>query len=114
MYVCTKSKIITMINQYKHNNQQVAIFADIHGEFELLMSKLKNTNSLNNSILICAGDIGVGFKNIEYYNKMFSTLNTVLLNMNSILYCIRGNHDDPSYFNDNAINKYNVKLIKDY
>lgn len=48
-----------MINKYKHNNQQVAIFADIHGEFELLISKLKNTNSLNNSILICAGDIGV-------------------------------------------------------
>ena len=75
---------------------------------------LKNTNNLSNSVLICAGDIGVGFKNIEYYNKMFSTLNAVLRKMNSVLYCIRGNHDDPSYFNDNKINKSNIKLIKDY
>ena len=45
---------------------------------------------------------------------MFSTLNAVLRKINSVLYCIRGNHDDPSYFNDNIINKSNVKLIKDY
>ena len=114
MYFCTKFKIITMIHQYKHDNQQIAIFADIHGEFDLLISKLKNTNNLSNSILICAGDIGVGFKNIEYYNKVFSTLNIVLCKMNSVLYCIRGNHDDPSYFSGDTINKSNVKLIKDY
>ena len=63
-----------MIQQYKHDNQQIAIFVDIHGEFDLLISKLKNTNNLSNSVLICAGDIGVGFKTLNIIIRCFQLL----------------------------------------
>lgn len=103
-----------MLNIYKHSFHNVFVFADIHGQFELLNDKLQQEENIKNSILICAGDCGVGFRPLSYYEKTFTCLNETLININSTLYCIRGNHDNPSFFQEDPFCLSNIKFIQDY
>lgn len=85
---------------------------DIHGDWNELIYILK-TEQLNNCNLICVGDCGIGFqkqdkqkRQIQYLNEEFNSIGVNFLS-------IRGNHDDPSYFNGD-FDLENFKLLKDY
>ena len=41
-------------------------------------------------------------------------INTALIKRNVIVYAIRGNHDHPSYFENDPFGLSNIKLVKDY
>lgn len=84
---------------------------DIHGEFKEFLYKIKRTQ-LQNAYLIFAGDFGVGFYSENYYIDIFNHINKYLIENNIHFYAVRGNHDNPEYF-DNR--KYgNITLVKDY
>lgn len=68
----------------------------------------------SNSIFIVAGDCGLGFNKPKYYEDTFSKFNNILSYNNSYLIFVRGNHDDPSYFDGETINLSNIKAIPDY
>ncbi len=92
----------------------IYILGDVHGLFEKLINIVKS-NEIRDSIIICVGDLGIGFsdhyktlKQCEYLDKFFR-------GKNIHFYSIRGNHDAPSYFKgDKRIVLPNFELIQDY
>ena len=68
----------------------------------------------DNALLICTGDCGFGIKSLEYYMGMLSRLNEILAKNNCTLLMIRGNIDNPQYFDGKTINFSHIKAIPDY
>ena len=86
---------------------------DIHGDFGAITYNIKRLE-ITNCILFFCGDIGVGFEKEQHYKNIFRKLNTFCKKRNIYCIFIRGNHDDPSYFNNKRINYTNVKFVSDY
>lgn len=86
---------------------------DIHGEFGPV-SILINSYSLHDCAIIICGDVGLGFNKEQYYKDTLSKLNKACERRNVYILMIRGNHDDPSYFDGNKINYSKVKAVADY
>ena len=102
-----------MINNIKDNNnyKNLYILGDIHSNFSIINYYLKSLK-IENSIIIQIGDFGLGFKEKEERKNLLE-LNYKLLENNCMLYAIRGNHDNPEYFNN--LNLYsNIILLKDW
>jgi len=86
---------------------------DWHGEYDKAYRKIKNLD-LSDCVVIQVGDFGVGFENNKKREmRKLVNLNNQLKSRNIDLYAIRGNHDDPSYF-DGSVQLSNVKLVADY
>jgi UDP-2,3-diacylglucosamine pyrophosphatase LpxH len=85
---------------------------DVHGEFNELTHKLVNHN-IQNSTFIQVGDFGVGFKSKENEIDQLGKLNDRLKADRNVMYVIRGNHDDPAYF-DGQVTYSNLIFLKDY
>ena len=94
----------------------ICFTGDIHGQFMPLIYNIQNAG-LRDEDVIVAGDIGMGFYDLNYYISTFNALNKRLLKINVHLYFIRGNHDKPDYFNDPPIefeSFSHVHLVHDY
>jgi predicted phosphodiesterase len=89
----------------------VLILGDIHGKFSHIKWTIKHRH-LRNTTIIQVGDFGVGYEP-TVDDKNLEDLNKFLLEKNCTVYAIRGNHDDPSYFEGNHIFS-NLKLMPDY
>ena len=85
---------------------------DIHGNFDVIPKFIKD-NELSNCAVFQVGDFGVGFETEHNDNKKLLYLNGRMKHSNSDLFVIRGNHDKPSYF-ENEYNQSNLFLLKDY
>lgn len=70
--------------------------------------------SINNCLIIVSGDCGFGFEKEEYYHQIFNKYIKLLEKNNIYVYFIRGNHDNPSYFEEQKINYERIKTIPDY
>jgi predicted phosphodiesterase len=93
----------------------IIILGDIHGDFNFMMSKIKEINIGNKeeiTYLIQVGDFGIGFNDRNDQEALF-LLNTFFESRNIIALIIRGNHDSPDYFKGNHIYS-NLKLLEDY
>jgi len=94
------------------------ILGDIHGKFDIINKYFKKHTLIDTNIFQ-VGDFGVGF----YYNdarevvkedKQLKNLSDYLGKRNSHLYVVRGNHDDPKFF-DGSRNEYeNITFMRDY
>ena len=81
----------------KHLNFDGIYFVgDIHGEFNPFIF---NTQKFNNSLFILAGDVGFGFYKSNYYLDTIHFINQKLRKNNNHIIAIRGNHDNPLWFN---------------
>lgn len=78
----------------------IYVTGDIHGEFMTLLWIITQKEKLSNCSVIIAGDVGIGFYKYNYYVDTFRTMNKKLSNLNVHLYLVRGNHDNPDYFNN--------------
>lgn len=85
---------------------------DTHGDFVGLLAKIKWLN-IKNSNLIQVGDFGLGFRSLNDDMTLIKKINNFLLKSSNHLYVIRGNHDDPSFF-DGSIKRSNIHLLPDY
>lgn len=73
---------------------------DVHGQFERLMYNIK-ASDIRDSVIIIAGDIGLGFNSSKYMELMYeSKMKKVLEERNVLIIGVRGNHDKPCLFND--------------
>jgi predicted phosphodiesterase len=63
--------------------------------------------------MIHVGDFGVGFIGMDQELKNLDALNEFMKERNIILHVIRGNHDNPHYFDGTYLNT-NLKLHPDY
>lgn len=88
----------------KITSKYLSFIGDVHGDFNSIFPKL---NMYEDTTFILLGDCEIGFpetrldklkKVISYYTKQLEKRNNYLL-------LIRGNHDDPIYFNDESFRK---------
>ena len=56
------------INLLKINAEAVLCTGDLHGNLNSIGYQIKQSG-IQNSVLICCGDIGLGFNKLEYYKQ---------------------------------------------
>lgn len=102
-------KIYNYTNDFRH----LYISGDIHGEFRTLVYNIKRL-AIQDAVIIVAGDCGIGFEKIGHYEQLYRKAKKTLVLNNCILLLVRGNHDDPRYFEEELINFPRMKTIPDY
>lgn len=95
----------------KLDGKDIYIVGDIHSNLTVIGNLMDG--AIKDSVFIQVGDFGIGFSDRVYENKKLQALNTLLREKNNILLVIRGNHDDPSYYQGNCTLS-NLKLLPDY
>lgn len=81
---------------------------DIHGNFRLI-----NQYDLRKQNIIQVGDFGVGFRDSE--EKTLDHWNESWKARGIMVYAIRGNHDDPTYWDGRYDGRWsNIMLVPDY
>lgn len=100
------------MNILKINDNPLSFLGDIHGNWNVITDHFESFK-ITNSNLIQVGDFGVGYQKKDKEAELLSELSKFLIERNSFLYVIRGNHDDPAYF-DNGTTYENIIFLKDY
>jgi len=93
---------------YKH----LIFCGDIHDNYDAIPNFIRNMD-LDTCAVFQAGDFGIGFEPEHTEIKRLENLNKRMKHSNSDLFSIRGNHDNPLYF-DGTMILSNVRLLKDY
>jgi predicted phosphodiesterase len=93
-------------------SKPIYIVGDIHGKWDQLFLKIK-ASGIRNFTLIGVGDLGVGFLDADKQARQFDYVNSFFGGKGIDFIGIRGNHDDPSYY-DGSIDYSNFKLLPDY
>ena len=88
------------------------VVGDIHGEWEALFRKIDHLD-LRDATLLCVGDVGIGFVERLKQERQHIHINNFFKSRDIEFLSIKGNHDDPAYF-DGSINLSNFKLLPDY
>ena len=83
------------------NAESVVVCGDIHGLFEEAVYNACVRYKMTKTLVIVAGDCGFGFKksNRYFYDLYMDKLKKRLEKANCWMVFVRGNHDDPIYFN---------------
>ena len=84
---------------------------DIHGDWKNFYRKIKRIDLRSCSIFLC-GDVGIGFEDEKKEKRILNYWGNLLKNRNIDVYSIRGNHDDPKYFDNSVYGS--IKLVSDY
>ena len=79
------------------DKMRLMYLGDIHGNFNII-SQYVTRFDIRDAYIIQVGDFGVGFKTLVKEKRQLDDINTALIKRNVIVYAIRGNHDQPSYF----------------
>lgn len=93
-------------------NQQMPRFADFLTDSPT--PKRCRKNKYAKSVIFVAGDCGFGFYKEQYYLDVLKGMNEVLKQNDSYIIFIRGNHDDPSYFENNKLGFDRIICVEDY
>ena len=112
----TEESLTNWLNKKRNkiNTTDLIVIGDLHSKWSTLFYYIKQLK-LNDITIIVAGDCGFGFEKPEYYIQIYNKFKKYLLENNVHILFIRGNHDDPSYFNgDNKINLPNFRTLEDY
>lgn len=88
----------------RHNG--IDVIGDTHGSFHALAEWTERGDA---QTLIHVGDVGIGFSGVLDKCK---SLGMMLHDMGKIAFFIRGNHDDPAYFDGRSYG--NLHLVPDY
>lgn len=94
--------------------EHIVISGDIHGDFNALVYKLCVQYKMRNTLLIVAGDCGFGFEKPEHYKNIVRKNSKRLSQTNNWIVFVRGNHDNPAYFDGNAIAFKRFIAVPDY
>lgn len=79
--------------------------ADLHGSLELIKYYV-NYHHLKDTCIIICGDVGLGFQP-KWERHMIELINKKLILSNCYVVGLRGNHSNPSCFQDTSIVKEN-------
>lgn len=92
----------------------VIVCGDIHGEYETLVNEIEQ-HGISDAVVIIAGDCGFGFCRPAYYDDIYKRkMHGKLERNNVLLLMVRGNHDDPIYFEKELIDYPYMKTLPDY
>ena len=91
-------------------DREIYVMGDIHGELHEAYTK-----DIRHGCIILAGDCGFGFHNIKYYTEcMYRKAVRWLERNDNIIICVRGNHDDPKYYEEQLFKKERMMCVSDY
>lgn len=93
--------------------ESIYAVGDIHGCFNTLVGMIKNY-SIRDSIIICCGDCGLGFNKPKGDKQLMSKLNKTCREHNLRVIMVRGNHDDPKFFEEGLANTKYIIAVPDY
>jgi predicted phosphodiesterase len=96
------------------NAKGIVVCGDIHGDFNSLVYKMCIQYHLTDTLLIVAGDCGFGFDKPGYYEQVFNRNSARLGKSNNWILMVRGNHDDPAYFEEERISHSRFRTVPDY
>lgn len=96
------------------SNKPIYVLGDIHGDLQMLKLRISNDDMMQKCNIIIAGDIGLGFELLKTHISEYKRLNKFMIERDIHLYLLRGNHDDPSYFNEHLIDSSNIVTLEDY
>ena len=99
-----------------HQIELTEIYAigDVHGNFKGIRYWIK-TYDLKDCAIIFCGDFGLGFEKFNTELGVLKEVNKVCEERNIFLFAIRGNHDDPSYYQgEDKFNLSHFKTVSDY
>ena len=78
--------------------KSLVICGDIHGDFVPLVYEMCVRYGMHDTLVIVAGDCGFGFEKPGAYDQVFRRIEKRLAQNNCWIAMVRGNHDDPAYF----------------
>lgn len=98
-----------------HAVDPVYFIGDLHGNFHWIKPFIEK-HDLRDCTLVLCGDVGLGFRKLSGWLDLMRELKLTkcLRSRKIVLYFIRGNHDDPSWFNDTFLNTSCFKAVSDY
>ena len=108
------------MNSRKYNIYQfpeckdIVVSGDIHDDFNLLVNKICVQYQMQNTLVIVAGDCGFGFDKRGYYDNMVKRNAKRMNDANNWIVFIRGNHDNPAYFDGKSFKHKRFIAIPDY
>lgn len=103
------------INLYEFNEaKHFVVSGDIHGDFEAIVYKCCVRYSMTDTLIVVAGDCGFGFQWSGYYKDVYKKVSNRLSKANNWVVFVRGNHDNPAYFDGQQVNYKRWKAIPDY
>lgn len=95
--------------------QSIVVVGDIHGDFNKLIHKCCIRYKVRDALIVVAGDCGFGFERPGYYERVYERNRRFLSASNCWLVMVRGNHDNPYYFNGpNPICHERFMTVPDY
>ena len=94
--------------------KSLAVSGDIHGDFNELVFKMCVRYKMTDTVLIVAGDCGFGFEKPMYYENMVRKNARRMSAANNYLVFVRGNHDNPAYFDGHAFYHKRFMAVPDY
>ena len=94
------------------NNNPFIFLGDIHGSWGRIKQYIIE-NDIEYANFIQVGDFGVGYEKVSYEKEVFQNLSDFLKEKSCFLYVIRGNHDNPAYF-DGTYNFERIFFLRDY
>ena len=90
----------------------IAFIGDIHDWWVEAYRSMKD-KGLSDCAVFHAGDLGAGFELPKKEMRRLKNLNDLLGGIGVTMYGVRGNHDDPNWY-DGRIDMPNLKLLPDY
>lgn len=93
---------------------EVMVVGDVHGEFSSLVYKLCTQYQMRNTLLIVAGDCGFGSGKLALYEQMVKKNSKHMAASNNWIVFVRGNHDNPAYFDGKVFVKKRFLAVPDY
>ena len=92
----------------------LVVCGDIHGDLNLLVNKICVQYQLKDTVVIVAGDCGFGFERKGAYENMVHKNSKRMSEANNRILFIRGNHDNPAYFDGQTFAHKRFIAIPDY
>ncbi len=94
--------------------KNIIVSGDIHGDFNLLVNKLCVQYEMKDTVLIVAGDCGFGFEQKGYYENIVRRNSKRMNDANNWIVFVRGNHDNPAYYDGKVFNHKRFVAVPDY
>ena len=93
--------------------KSIIVSGDIHGDFNILVNKLCVQYEMKDTVLIVAGDCGFGFEQKRYYENIVRRNSKRMNAANNWIVFVRGNHDNPAYFDGKTFNLKRCVAVPD-